>query len=251
MKISHDMHTHTVYSGKHHAKNTIEEMVQEARRQGMKAITISDHGHSHPFYGINEKKLPEMRAEVDRLNQKYDDIDVYLAVEANLIGSDGTIDIGEEELKYCDAIYAGYHYGFTPNSLKNFFTFMLPNAPARFIPALQDKLLESNTQAYLKMMDRYPVKMITHPGDKMPIDIDQVAKKAAEKGIILEINAHHDHLSAKELEKAGKYDVKFAVNSDAHQINHLGRTGNALESIKKSGIDPSRVINVTYEENDF
>lgn len=251
MKILHDMHTHTIFSGKHHAKNTMEEMVNEARAQGMKAITISDHGHGHMFYGIDEKKLPEMRAEIDRLNEKYDDIDIKLGVEANLIGADGTCDIGEEELKYCDVIYLGYHYGFAPDTPKNFFDFMLPNAPARFIPPLQQALVEKNTEAYLKAMDRYPIKMITHPGDKMPVNIDKIAKKAEEKGIILEINAHHDHLSAEELKIAGAYDIEFAVNSDAHATSQLGRTGNALENIIASGIDPARVINVEYEPGDL
>ena len=248
MKIEHDMHTHTIYSRNHHAKNTIEEMVEQARKMGLKAITISDHGRNHPFYGIRPKNLPMMRAEVDRLNRKYDDIDVYLGVEANLIGSDGEIDIGEEERKYCDVIYAGYHFGYLPNTAANFFSFLLPNLAAQFIPPLRKKRRKKNTDAYVRMCERYPLTMITHPGDKMPIDIPRLAEAAQEKDIILEINGHHDHMDADEIRAAAPYDVRFAVNSDAHAVSQIGRTGHAGENIRKAGIDPARVINVSFDD---
>lgn len=245
----HDMHTHTVYSRNHHGKNTIEEMVEQGRKIGLNAITISDHGRNHPFYGIRPQNLKEMRAEVDRLNEKYDDIEVTLGIEANLIGSDGEIDIGDEERRYCDVIYAGFHYGYLPNRASDFFTFLIPNLMAQLIPPLREKRKKKNTEAYLKMCDRYPLTMITHPGDKMPIETEKLAAKAAEKGIILEINGHHDHLNAEELKKAAPYDVKFAVNSDAHAVDQLGRTGQAEQNIREAGIDPARVINVDFNRS--
>ncbi|URN85209.1 PHP domain-containing protein [Acetobacterium wieringae] len=94
MKITHDMHTHTTYS---HGKNTIAEMVAQARKIGLTAITISDHGRSHPLFGVRKKNFAKMRAEIDALNQKYDDIDIYLSVESNITGANGDLDIKEEE----------------------------------------------------------------------------------------------------------------------------------------------------------
>ena len=87
-----------------------ENPVMEWSETGSTWTKISDHGRSHPLYGVKKENFAKMRAEIDALNAKYDDIEIYLSVESNIIGADGTIDIGEEELKNCDWIYAGYHY---------------------------------------------------------------------------------------------------------------------------------------------
>lgn len=241
MKITHDMHTHTTYS---HGKNTIAEMVEQARKIGMKAITISDHGRSHPMFGVKKKNFAKMRAEIDSLNQKYDDIDIYLSVESNITGADGNIDIGDEEKKYCDWISVGYHYGYLPASIKDIFVFAIPNYAARVLPFLRKAVVEMNTRTYVKMMERHDIKLITHPGDKMPINIELVAKAAAENNVILEINPRHHHLNAAEISVAMKYPVNFAINSDAHNIHALGEMRNTPETIKAAGIPISRIINI-------
>ncbi|KAF5090555.1 putative phosphatase YcdX [anaerobic digester metagenome] len=241
MKITHDMHTHTTYS---HGKNTIAEMVAQARKIGLTAITISDHGRSHPLFGVRKKNFAKMRAEIDALNQKYDDIDIYLSVESNITGANGDIDIKEEEKKYCDWISAGYHYGYIPASIKDIFVFALPNYAARVLPFLRNTVVNMNTRTYIKMMERYDIKLITHPGDKMPINIEAVAKAAAEHGVILEINPRHNHLNAEEIKIAMKYPVSFAINSDAHSIAALGDMRAAPEVVKAASIPITRIVNI-------
>lgn len=241
MKITHDMHTHTTYS---HGKNTIAEMVEQGRKIGLKAITISDHGRSHPVFGVRKKNFAKMRAEIDALNPKYDDIDIYLSVESNIIGANGDIDIKEEEKKYCDWISAGYHYGYFPASIKDIFVFALPNYAARVLPFLRKAVVEMNTRTYIKMMERYDIKLITHPGDKMPINIEAVAKAAAEHGVILEINPRHNHLNAEEIKTAMKYPVSFAINSDAHSIAALGDMRDTPAVVKAAGIPLTRIVNI-------
>lgn len=241
MKLLCDMHTHTVYS---HGKNTIEEMVEQARALGLKAVVISDHGRSHPMFGVRKKNFKKMRQEIDALNEKYEDIAVYLSVESNITGADGSIDIGKEEMQYCDWIYAGYHYGYIPASIKDVFHFALRNYLTVVFPFMKEKTRRINTEAYLKMMDRYALKMITHPGDKLPVDIEPIAKKAAEKGVILEINPRHSHLSSEELKIALKYDVQFAVNSDAHSVQALGQVQGAESTIKEAGVPSERIVNI-------
>ncbi|MDO4287974.1 MAG: PHP domain-containing protein [Eubacterium sp.] len=241
MRLIRDLHTHTTYS---HGKNTIAEMVDQARALGLEAIVISDHGRSHPMFGVKPENFVKMRREIDALNEKYDDIQIYLAVEANIIDSQGQIDIGAEERKYCDWIYAGYHYGFTPPNFKEALHFALRGYLARVLPFMRRRTKAIYTQAYLKMMDRYSLKMITHPGDKLPVDIDAVAKKAAERGVILEINPRHAHLSAEELKIAMQYGGRFAVNSDAHSTEALGQVEAAWPIIEEAGLPLSRVVNV-------
>jgi putative hydrolase len=244
MKIKADLHTHTVFS---HGKNTIEEMVDRARQLGLDAIVISDHGRSHPLYGVKPENFKVMREEVDRLNQKYADIQVYLSVEANITGDDGTIDIGDEERQYCDWIYAGYHWVYIPHRIGDFFTLKLRNYFAKVLPFLRPAVQCRNTQTYLKMMDRYALKMITHPGDKCPIDIEKVAQKAAEKNIILEINPRHHHLNVEELKRIAKYGGRFAINSDAHTVNRVADVDSGIAWAEAAGIPEERIVNIRSE----
>lgn len=235
------MHTHTTHS---HGKNTIEEMVQQGRKIGLKAITISDHGRSHPVFGVRKKNFEKIRGEIDALNKKYDDIDIYLSVESNITGANGDIDIGKEEKMYCDWISAGYHYGYIPASIRDIFVFCIPNYAARVFPSLRKYVEGMNTRTYIKMMERHKIKLITHPGDKIPINIEAVAKAAAKHGTILEINPRHNHLNAEEIKKAMKYTVEFAINSDAHHIHALGDVRDTPETVRKSGIPISRIMNI-------
>jgi len=242
MKLLMDMHTHTTYSRHGHGKNTIEEMVMQARKMGLKGLVISDHGRSHPLYGVRKSDFAKMRKEIDALNQRYDDIDIFLSVESNITGR-GTIDIQEEELRYCDWIICGYHYGFIPQNMKSFFNFLLPNFLATLLPFLKPFVKKINTQCYIDVMNNYPVVMITHPGDKIAIDIEPIAKKAAEKNVILEINPSHGHLSVEDIKKAMNYPVCFAINSDAHSIGRLAKVTGAKEMMAAAGLPNERVVN--------
>ena len=49
MKINFDLHTHTVYS---HGKGTIAENAATAKEKGLYGIGITDHGFSHPAFGM-------------------------------------------------------------------------------------------------------------------------------------------------------------------------------------------------------
>lgn len=246
MKIRHDMHTHTVWS---HGKNTIEEMVQQARKIGLAAITISDHGRSHPLFGVRKGNFIKMRKEIDGLNKKYPDIDITLSVEANIIGAQGQIDVQEEELSHCHWISAGYHYGYIPASLGDVFRFAIPNYLARILPFLRKYVIAMNTRTYVMMMEKYPIRLITHPGNKIPIDIDQVAAAAAKHNVLLEINPRHGHLNAQEIKIAMQHAVNFAINSDAHHREALGDMRNTPALVRAAGLPIERIVNVSKGES--
>ncbi len=48
------------------------------------------------------------------MNAKYDDIEVLLGLEANVLDVDGHLDVDEEILKLNDILLAGYHFGSRP-----------------------------------------------------------------------------------------------------------------------------------------
>ncbi|MBQ2064101.1 MAG: PHP domain-containing protein, partial [Firmicutes bacterium] len=107
-KLLYDHHTHTTFS---HGKGSIEDNVKEAIAKGLTSVGITDHGPGHLTYGLKRENYPVMRAEVDRLNKKYPQIEVLLGVEANIWEPAPHIDVIPEDLPYLDYVIAGYHYG--------------------------------------------------------------------------------------------------------------------------------------------
>ena len=89
LKICYDLHTHTTYS---HGKGSIFENAASAKEKGLKGIAITDHGFSHPAFGMRRKYLDKMRAECAAASEQYG-VDVLLGIESNLRGEEGTIDV--------------------------------------------------------------------------------------------------------------------------------------------------------------
>lgn len=235
----YDHHTHTVFS---HGKGSIEDNVQVARKKGLKSIAISDHGPGHLTYGVKRSAFSEMRSIVDELNEKYDDIEVLLSVEANVI-DDGKrgLDLLPGEYEMFDFIIAGYHFGIRQgHCIRNWLSSHGLTGGARS----RAQLMRINTDMTLKALYENDIRTLTHPGDKGPFDIDEIAKACEETGTLLEINSKHPHLTVDEIRTAMKYDVRFILGSDAHVPEAVGSFKATLKRAFDAGLEPERIVNI-------
>ena len=238
-KLIFDHHTHTIFS---HGKGTIEDNVKEARRKGLKSVGITDHGPGHLTYGVKRENLPVMRREVDALNEKYSDIKVLLGVEANIWEPGNHLDITEEDKMYLDYVIAGYHYGVrNGHCVRNFVNWHTGKRTDR-------KLLRINTDMMVRAIEENDLYILTHPGDKGPFDIDEVAKACERRNVLMEINTKHPHLNEEEIRIAMKYDVKFVLSSDAHVPSNVGDVEAPLSRAMAAGLDPARIVNLVWTE---
>ena len=243
MKILGDYHTHTRYScgnneNRLHAKGTIEENVKAAIAKGIKTIGISEHGFRHNFYGLSKENALKERAEIDRLNEKYPEINILMGVECNILDDKGRIDMDPDLIHIFDYMLAGYHYGSKPTSFKN----LLHHADNLLTNGFFSK--EYNTRSVINAMKKNNLLYISHPGDKGRIDIERVAKVAVETGTGLEINGYHDRLSADMIRQIKDMDVKFYIGSDAHAPDTVGRFDLAMQIVKEAGINEDRIENI-------
>lgn len=243
MKLIGDYHTHTVYS---HGKGSIEENVLVARSKGIKTIGICDHGPGHAFYGVKRENFKVMREEIDALNEKYDDIEILLGVEANFIDFQGHIDIREEELKYLDYIAAGYHFGIIPNSFANANLLYIASKTQNISETTREKLRHKTTDSMIKAINAYDIKFITHPGAKLPVDVVRLNRACYERGTYLEVNRKHGHLSNDELLLLRDEKTRLIVGSDAHSPEKVGEVSECVERIRKAGIDIKNIVNVEF-----
>lgn len=235
MQILADYHTHTKYS---HGKGTIEENVLEAISKGIKTIGISDHGYKHLTYGIKLNDIYKMREEIDKLNEKYSNIKVLLGMECNILDNRGNIDINDKIIENCDYIMAGYHFASTPTSLKS----MLNHCNNYMIK--NDKSKDYNTEAIINAMKNNNIFIITHPGDKGDVYIEEIAKVAKDTDTRLEINSSHGFLNSNQLVEIKNIGNKFIIGSDAHIPQNVGNFDLAMKIIKEARLDTSLVENI-------
>lgn len=241
MKITADYHTHTIYS---HGKGTIRDNVEEAIRKGLKEIAICDHGPGHYLYGVKKEKLYKMREEIDKLNEEYKDIKILLGLEANIIGYDGEIDVDDDIIEILDILQLGFHYGVLFTSLFDFVFMNIISTMSKILPFFRQTIINRNTNAMVKAIKRYPVDIITHPSDKVSLDIKKLAEAAYKNNVALEINAKHKQLSVENIKIALDSKVKFCLGSDAHKAEDVGEVEKAIERANMAEVPDHRIINL-------
>ena len=241
-RLTYDLHTHTRYSLGWivpHGKGTIDQNIVAAQQQGLRGIAISDHGPGHYMYGLKRKNLPEMRAEIERQKKMNPDMDIYLSVEANIMESENGLDVRKDEQSQFDFLLAGYHYGVLHcHSMANH----LGGQSAE--GARRQRLVTLNTDMYLKALYENDIKVLTHPGDKGPVDMKEVSRACAETHTLMEINSRHQHLTVDEIKIAMKEDVLFIIDSDAHTPAAVGSYLGGLQRAAEAGLDFQRIVNI-------
>ena len=92
------------------------------------------------------------------------------------------------------------------------------------------------------------IAVLTHPGDKGPFDIEEIARVCAETDTLIEINGRHGHLTVEEIRiAAGVEGLKFIISSDAHTPDAVGSFRTALERALEAGLDVDRIVNIVKE----
>lgn len=234
-----DYHTHTVYT---HGKSTIEENVLSAIDKGLKEIAITEHSYKHFAHPVKRTAIKEMRAEVDRLNEKYPEINILLGIECNLLGLNGEIDLTPEEEEMLDLVVLGYHKMFKP-TFKNFWRFLVPNTFGIGTPS--KKRIELNTMAYINAMKNHKIDILAHLkyGNCM-VDVKKIADYASSNGTYIELNGKRINLTDEEILYVVDSGAKLIIDSDAHISHKVGENNHALNIITRLKIDEKNVANL-------
>jgi putative hydrolase len=181
---------------------------------------------------------------VERLNKKYPQIQVLLGVEANIWEPAPHIDVIPEDLPYLDYVIAGYHYGVHGGHTMHNYSY---NHGLKFGGK---SLLAINTDMMVQAIYENDLYILTHPGDKGPFDIDEIARACEARGVLMEINAKHPHLNAEEIRTAMKYDVQFIISSDAHIPGKVGSVEAPMQRAIEAGVPAERIVNIEETEEE-
>lgn len=185
--------------------NSIKEMAEHAKENGLEYIVISDHSKYLAMTGgLDEKKLLKQGKEIDTLNKQLEGIRILKGVELNIL-KDGSLDITDEALKKLDVVGAAVHSHF-------------------------DMSREEMTKRILKAIENPNVDILFHPTTRqiqkrgqVQFDIDRIIEEAKENGTILDIDSYPDRLDLKDehIRKAVEVGAKLGISSDAHSTAHL------------------------------
>lgn len=235
-----DYHTHTVYS---HGKGTIEENVLRAARLGFKEIAITDHGFHHMTYNIRRMDFPYMQREVEFLREKYPMINIYLGVESNLTSRRGKVDIIDEDMPKLDLVVCGYHKFVLPERISDYFRFFFPNFIYGNTDKSSAKQIKRNTDAYIKMLERYDIDIVSHINLGINADAVEVARACKHFGTYVELNGKGVAMKDCDLEKMAQEGVQFICDSDAHSVDRVGDFSKPIAVIERIGIPYELIAN--------
>ena len=241
MYINGDFHTHGSFS---HGNGETIKNVRYAWLKGLKSIAITEHGLTIWSGGLRNKNLADVKAEVEKARKAYPTMNVYYGVEANIVSPEGEIDIPSELENEFEIVLVGMHYFVFGTKYLNVIRIVWRNALRKFIRR-REKLRAINTRALVNAMHNYRIDALSHLGTSMPdYDLAAVAAAAEETDTCIEINAKHCSLSLEQLRYLAKTNVKFLINSDAHEPELVGEADDAVKLAFSAGIRPENILNI-------
>ena len=222
--IKGDLHTHTSDSD---GLNTIDEIVEAAKKKGYEYIAITDHSQSlYVAGGLTEEKLLKQIEQIETINKNLNNFVVLKGIEVD-IKSDGTLDFPDSILERLDIVIAAIHTGLKQE---------------------RGKLMERLTKAMRNPL----VNIIAHPtgriiGYREPYDIDvqELIKIAAETHKVLEINASPERMDLRDIyvKSAREEGVLLAIGTDTHQLSSLDNMTYGISIARRGWLEKSNLIN--------
>lgn len=219
-----DLHCHTTESD---GKDTLEAMVEEARRRGFRYLAVTDHSQALAMAnGLDEARALAHAARVRALDREYDDITLLAGIECD-IRPDGTLDLDEACLAQLDIVVASVHSALTQDG-----------------PTLTARVLKALACPWVDVLG-HPTSRMLLRRDASAVDIERVVDAAAEYGVALEINGqpHRRDLSDVHARLAIARGVPLVLSSDAHGVAGFDHHEWAVLTARRAWAEPRHVLN--------
>lgn len=204
--IRADLHMHSTWSD---GRADIRTMAEAARARGYSCIAMTDHSaYIGLTHGLDTDRLRAQRQEIAALNAAYAaqgvPFRILCGVEVDMT-PEGHLALPDDVLAELDIVVASAHV-------------QLRQSP------------EAATERLLRAVRNPHVDIIGHPVGRMlgsregaPIDIDALARAAAEHGVLLEVNSGPTRLDLEgpAVRRALELGATIVINSDAHHPDNL------------------------------
>ncbi len=217
-------HVHTTFSD---GRNTVQEMLGAAVGRGFDYVGISDHSQNAYYArGLTLDDLRKQHAEIDAQRGRVAPMHVFRGTEADIL-DDGRMDYGPQILALFDFVVASVHSRFGLDH-------------------------EAMTERILRALDDPFVTILGHLTGRLllvrkgySIDFDRIFDRAAERGVMIEINGNPNRveLDWRLIHRAVDRGVLLCINPDAHSVNELSYVISGTWVARKGGLSPRQIFN--------
>lgn len=221
--VKGDLHTHTDLTD---GLAPLEEMVAAAAERGYAYYAVTDHAPNMYMQRMTDAKILAQRERVRSLDGEHHGMRLLHGTELN-IGPEGEVDWPGEFLRGFDLCVASVHSHFGIGRA-----------------AMTRRIVRACENPHVNVIGHPTTRLIgRRPG--IDADLDEVFAACARTGTALEINAQPDRLdlSDEEILRARSAGAKFAVDSDAHSLRHLGYLRYGIGLAQRGWLTPDDVIN--------
>jgi DNA polymerase (family X) len=192
-----DLHVHSDWTD---GRASLEQMALAARERGLDYLCFCDHSQSLAMTGgLTPERLMAQQEEIRTLDARIEGIRLLSGIEVDIL-ADGRLDLPDDALARLDFVTASIHSGFSQR-------------PAQ----IMERIMGAMRNPY--------VRSVAHPSGRLigrregyEIDVDALARLAAETGTFLEINGSPDRLdlAAPAARRAASLGARMVICSDAH-----------------------------------
>jgi len=229
--IRGDLHVHSRWSD---GLLTISEIANEAKKRGYEYICIADHGKALGIArGLAVDRIKKQLKEIEKLNhgviasQGRGNPYIFSGSELSIL-SDGSLDFSNKILAELDFVTASIHSGFRQGK-------------------------QAMTKRIIKAIKNPNIDLIGHPSGRLigmregfEVDWVDIFKACRDFDTALEINASPHRLDLRDVlarEAVYKYNVKIAINTDAHAIHHFDYMKYGVDVARRAWLEKKNVLN--------
>lgn len=217
-------HIHTNFSD---GSETLESIVQAARKMNLKYIGVSDHSQSAYYAGgLKEEDIARQHRLIDELNIKYAPFYIFKGIESDIL-PDGNLDYRNDILAGFDFVIAAIHSNFNISR---------EEMTARIGKALQNP--------YTTIL-AHPTGRLLLAREPYAVNIQEIIDTAARYGRIIELNANPQRLDLdwRHCIYARKKRVKISINPDAHSLRGLADISMGIKIARKGWLEKGDCLN--------
>ena len=219
-----DLHMHTDRTD---GRDTLEAMVRAAKERGHEYVAITDHSKSLAMtFGFDGARVRQSAEEIAEVRRQVPGIEVLHGLEVDIL-ADGALDLDDESLALLDWVIIAIHSRLDQDA---------ETATRRVLRALENPLVHAMA---------HPTGRLIGGRDAMPLDLDRVFARAAERAVAMEISAQPERsdLSDAHARLAREKGVKLVVNTDAHSAVQLDYLRFGVFAARRAGLGRDDVLN--------
>jgi len=222
--IRGDLHVHSHYSD---GTESLRDLARAAEARGYAYLAITDHSQRLSVArGLGRERLLRQLEEIDAVNAEGGGATLLKGIEVDIL-PDGGLDLSEDILRRLDLVVCAVHSGFNLSR-------------------------EKQTDRLLAALDHPCCSVLAHPTGRMlqgrspyDADMERVIRRAADRGVILEINSQPDRLDLNDvhIRMAREAGAWLAVSTDAHNAAGLDLIRYGLDQARRGWLERTDVAN--------